>query len=63
MNEPNLHQDKNNAWVAGFTVYDPLRGETIFQNKIYTKNAIQLNNKRILLPLYNNFLVYLRKQN
>ena len=62
MNEPNLHQDKNNAWVAGFTVYDPLRGETIFQNKIYTKNAIQINNKKILLPLYNNFLVYLRKQ-
>ena len=35
MNEPNQHQNKNNAWVAGFTVYDPLRGETIFQNKIY----------------------------
>ncbi len=62
MKEP-IHQlDEKYAWASGFSVYDPLRGETIFQNKIFTKNAIQLNNKKILLPLYNNFLDYLRKQ-
>ena len=61
MKEPNLHQDEGFAWVVEITVYDPLRGETIFENKIFTKNAIQLNNKRILLPLYNSFLDYLRR--
>lgn len=63
MKEPNFYLDENSAWVTGFIVYDPLRGETIFQNKIFTKNSIQLYNNSVLLPLYNNFLDYLRRQN
>lgn len=62
MKEPYNHLDENNAWVAGITVYDPLRGETIFQNKMFVNTSLQLNNKGILFPLYNNFLDYLRKQ-
>ena len=62
MKEPNLYLDENNAFMAGITIYDPLRGETIFQNKMFTKNSLFINNKKILLPLYNNFLDYLRKQ-
>ena len=62
MKEPDHHLDENHAWVTGFTVYDPLRGETIFQNKMYIKRSMQLSNIGNLIPLYNNFLDYLRKQ-
>ena len=62
MNEPNEHLDENDAWVTGFTIYDPLIGETIFQNKMFIKTSMQLNNQGILIPLYNNFLDYLRQQ-
>lgn len=62
MNEPNLQSDENDDFIAGLKVYDPLRGETIFENKVFTKKALLLNNKKILFPLYNSFLDYLRKQ-
>lgn len=62
MNEPTLQLDENDAFIAVLKVYDPLKGETIFENKVFTKNAILLNNKKILFPLYNSLLEYLRKQ-
>ena len=63
MKEPKHYQDENYAFATGLIIYDPLRGETIFQNKILTKNALYIYKNKILLPLYNSFLNYLRQQN
>lgn len=62
MKEPEHYQDENYAFATGLIIYDPLRGENIFKNKILTKNALYIYKNKILIPLYNSFLEYLRKQ-
>lgn len=55
-----IQRDEHYAWVTGLSVYDPLRGEIIFENRI-PDDAIRCN-KGFYFPLFNSFLRYLRKQ-
>lgn len=59
MKKPKVYQDENYVWVTGLTIYDPLRGQTIFKTKEYVKYNLTHD---VMLALYNNFLDYLRKQ-
>lgn len=59
MEKPKVHQDENYVWVTGLTIYDPLRGQTIFRTKEYIKYNLTHD---VMLALYNNFLDYLRNQ-
>lgn len=61
MERPYSRLDENYAWITGFKVYDPLRGETIFENKMFGDLSYP-GNKGTYFPLFNSFLEYLRKQ-
>jgi len=54
------HLDENYVSVTGWSVYDPLRGEIIFENQI--PYSWPTRNKGFYFPLFNTFLEYLRKQ-
>ena len=60
LERPDIQRDEHYVWVTGLSVYDPLRGEIIFENQI-PDDAIRCN-KGFYFPLFNSFLRYLRKQ-
>lgn len=60
LKRPDIQRNENYVWVTGLSVYDPLRGEIIFENRI-PDDALRCN-KGFYFPLYNSFLKYLRKQ-
>jgi len=60
LKETSLYRDEHYVWVTGLSVYDPLRGEIIFENKI--QDSDRPGNKGFYFPLFNSFLEYLRKQ-
>ncbi|WP_163717723.1 hypothetical protein [Mangrovibacterium lignilyticum] len=55
-----LYRDAHYVWVTGLSVYDPLRGEIIFENRIPSGDLAYI--KGFYFPLFNSFLEYLRKQ-
>lgn len=60
LERPDIQRDEHYVWVTGLSVYDPLRGEIIFENRIPDTNP--RGNKGFYFPLFNSFLKYLRKQ-
>ncbi len=56
-------QKPNDGWYAGLKLYDPSKGDVIFQNEIKLNLMWDgWTDQGTMFPLYNSLLDYLRKQ-